>query len=77
MALNTTPTKKANIVAWKREGRSHDYIRAHLTGHHGISDRQIIRIWRKYDEKENYYDVGHKTGRLPKMDERDTRFVVR
>jgi hypothetical protein len=68
MAPNTTPTKKAKIVAWKSEGRSHDYIRAHLTSRHEISDHQIIRISRKYGEKENYYDVGHKTGWLPKMD---------
>jgi hypothetical protein len=77
MAPNTTPTKKVKIVAWKREGRSHDYIRMHLTGRHEISDRQIIRISRRYGEKENYYDVGHKTGRPPKMDKRETRFAVR
>jgi hypothetical protein len=76
MASNTTPTKKAKIVAWKREGQSHDYIQAHLTSRHKISDCQIIRISRKYGEKENCYNVGHKNGRPPKMDEQDTQFAV-
>jgi aromatic ring-cleaving dioxygenase len=66
--LVLTPTKKAKIVRWKRKGWSHDYIRAHLTGHHELSDHQITRIWKRYSEKENYYDVGHKFGRPPKMD---------
>jgi hypothetical protein len=77
MAPNTTPTKKAKIIVWKREGRSHDWIREHLTGRNTISDRQINRIWNRYHEKENYYDVGQKSGRPHKMTERDTRSAAR
>jgi hypothetical protein len=77
MAPNTTPTKKAKIMTWKREGRSHQWIREHLTGRNEISDRQIIRIFNRYNEKENYYDVGHKTGRPHKMNERETRNAAR
>ncbi|KAJ7679860.1 hypothetical protein B0H17DRAFT_884495, partial [Mycena rosella] len=74
---DTTPTKKARIVAWKREGKSHDWIREHLTGRHDISDRQIIRIFKRYGEEENYYDVGHRSGRPRKLGEQETRVAAR
>jgi len=48
----------------KMAGFSNNEIRAALTGRHDLSNRQILRIFKKYGEKENYYDVGHSTGHL-------------
>ena len=77
MAPNTTPTKRAKICTMWAAGYSHDEIRAALTGRHDISDRQILRIVRRYGEKENYYDVGHSTGRPRKLTPRDIRRACR
>jgi hypothetical protein len=48
-------------------GYSNDEIRAALIGRHDLSDRQISRIVKRYGEKENYYEVGHSTGRPRKL----------
>ncbi|CAK5267780.1 unnamed protein product [Mycena citricolor] len=77
MAPNLSPTKKAKIVEWTRDGRSHKWIREHLTGRHDISDSTIYWIQRDYSEKENYYDVGHSPGRPRKLQARDMRKAVR
>jgi hypothetical protein len=77
MAPNTTPTKRAIICTMKKAGSSHDDIRAALTGRHDISNRQINRIFAHYGEKENYYDVGHSTGRPHKLSPRDVRVALR
>ena len=77
MAPNTTPTKRAIICTMKKAGSSHDNIQAALTGRHNISDCQINQIFARYGEKENYYDVGHSTGRPHKLTPRDVRVALR
>lgn len=77
MAPNTTPTKRAKICTMRAAGYSNEEIRSALTGHHDLSDRQINRIVKRYGEKENYYDIGHSTGRPRKLTPGDTRLALR
>jgi len=77
MAPNTTPTKRAKICTMRAAGYSNDEIRAALTGHHDLSNRQIYRIVRRYAEKENYYEVTPRPGRPHKLTPRDTRVALR
>jgi len=77
MAPNTTPTKKAIICTMKKAGFSHDEIRDALPDRHDISNRQINRIFARYGDKENYYSVGHSSGRPRKLTPRDTRVALR
>ena len=77
MAPNTTPTKKAIICTMKKAGFSHDEIRAALPDRHNITKRQINRIFVRYGDKENYYSVGHSSGRPRKLTPRDTRVALR
>jgi hypothetical protein len=67
MAPNTTPTKRAKVCTMRAAGYSNDEIRAALIGRHDLSDCQISRIVKRYGEKENYYEVGHSTGRPRKL----------
>jgi len=67
MAPYTTSAQKAVICTMRKAGYSNDEIRAALTGRHEITNRQILRIFKQYGEKENYEDVGHSTGRPHKM----------
>jgi len=59
MAPNTTPTKCAKIFTMKAAGFSNNEIQAALTGCHDLSDCQILWIFNRYREGENYYKVGH------------------
>src|SRR5687767_2912630 len=77
MAPWTTPTKKAKTITMKKAGRTNNEIKKALTGHNNISTSTINRIYKKYANKENYYDVGHPTGRPKKLTERDGRYTVR
>ncbi|KAJ7022198.1 hypothetical protein C8F04DRAFT_1311561, partial [Mycena alexandri] len=77
MARQTSPSGKTKIVEWGKARKSHNWIREHLKGHNNISDRQILRIQKRYTEKENYYDVGKSTGRPHKLEPRDTRKALR
>jgi hypothetical protein len=61
----------------KAAGFSNKAIRAALTGRHDLSDRQILRIVKKYGEKEDYYEIGHSTGRPRKLTSRDIRVACR
>jgi len=76
MAPNTTPTKRTKICTMRAAGYSNDEIRAALTGRHGLSDRQIYQIVRRYAEKENYYEVTPRPGRPHKLTPRDTRVAL-
>ncbi|CAK5263733.1 unnamed protein product [Mycena citricolor] len=71
-----TPTKCDWIVQWRKEGKTHNWIREHLTSRHNISDSQIYQIERDYTEKENYYDKGHCSGCPAKLRPRDVRNAV-
>jgi hypothetical protein len=77
MTPNMTPTKKAKIVTWKRERHSYQWICKHVTGWNEISDHQIIQIFNRYNEKENYCDVEHKTGHPHKMNKREMHNAAR
>ena len=77
MAPNTTPTKRTKICTMRAAGYSNDEIQSALIGRHDLSDRQINRIVKRYGEKENYYEVGHSTGRPHKLTPRDTRIACR
>jgi DDE superfamily endonuclease len=77
MAPNTTPTKRAKIVTMKKAGSTNDEIRAALVGRHDLSNKQIGRIYKKYKDKENYYDFGKKSGRPHKLSARDARAALR
>ncbi|KAH6874112.1 hypothetical protein BKA70DRAFT_1129330, partial [Coprinopsis sp. MPI-PUGE-AT-0042] len=76
MAPNTTPIEKAKIYTMKHAGYSNKEIQAALPGRHNFSDRQIKQIFNRFGEKENYYDVGHSTGRPRKLTEQDGRAAV-
>jgi hypothetical protein len=56
---------------------THNDIQAALVNRHDITDRQIICIFQKYADKENYNEVGHSTGCLHKLTPRDTRVALR
>lgn len=77
MAPWTSPVTKSKICTLKYLGFTHNEIRAALPNHNKISDRQINRIFNRYAEKENYYDVGKSTGRPRKLDDRDLRVALR
>lgn len=77
MAPITTPTKRAKICTMWAAGYTHNEIRDALTGRHDLSDRQILWIVKRYAEKENYYNVGHSTGRPRKLTPRDLRVACR
>lgn len=77
MPPHTTPTKKAKICTMKKAGYTNDEIRASLNGCHDITDRSINRIFKRYGEKENYYDVGQHSGRPKKLTDRDGRAALR
>ena len=76
MAPKTTPTKKAIICTMKKAGASHNDIRAALTGRHDLTDRSINRIFKRYAESEDYYNVGKSTGRPRKLMAEDSRLSV-
>ncbi len=77
MAPNTTPTKRAKVCVMRAAGYSNDEIRAALIDRHDLSNRQICRIVKRYGEKENYYEVGHSTGRPRKLTPREMRIACR
>jgi len=77
MSPQTTAAEKAIICTLKKRGISHDDIRATLKNHHDITDRQIIRIFQRYGDKENYDEVGHSAGRPHKLTPRDARVALR
>jgi len=77
MAPTTTAAEKAVICTMKKSGCSHDEIRAALLHHHSLSNRQINRIFKRYAGKENYDEVGHSTGRPPKLTPRARRVALR
>lgn len=77
MTPNTTAAERAVICTLKRTGHTHSEIRDALPNHHDISDRQIIRIFQCYGDKENYDEVGHSTGRPRKLSDRDMRQALR
>ena len=47
----------------KKVGCSNDQICDALLDHHNPSNCQISWIFKRYGDKENYYSVGHKSGR--------------
>lgn len=73
MAPYTSPTKKARIVAWRNAGFTNGQIQEKIP----LSKRQIGRIYAKYAEKENFYEVEPKSGRPPKLSDRDVRVATR
>jgi len=77
MAPYTTAVEKAIICTMRKLGSSHDAIRAALTNHHNLTDRQINRIFTRYGDKENYDELGHKIGRPHKFTPHDRRVALR
>ncbi|KAJ7837452.1 hypothetical protein B0H13DRAFT_1458876, partial [Mycena leptocephala] len=73
----TSPTTKCRIVEMKKAGKKTRDIQKTLSGHRKLTTRTIDRIWDRYGEKESYYDVGHRTGRPRKMDDRDRHIAKR
>ena len=67
MSPYTTAVEKAIICTMKKLGSSHDDICAALADRHNITDWQILRIFRRYADKENYNEVGHSTGHPHKL----------
>lgn len=73
MAPYSSPTKKARVVALRNKGFTNAEIQEEIP----LSKRQLGRIYEKYREKENFYNVGPKSGRPRKLNPRDVRAATR
>lgn len=73
MPSPTTPTKRARIDAWKREGHTNKWIAEQLH----IDPSTVSRLYRKHAVKRDLYNIGHSSGRKCKLTRRDRKFGAR
>jgi len=72
MAPYTTPTKKARIIEMKVHGDSNRQIATKF----GIDQSTVGRIWRRYQEDQDFYSIGTKMGRPAKLTDKDAKFAA-
>ncbi|RXW12442.1 hypothetical protein EST38_g13411 [Candolleomyces aberdarensis] len=77
MAPHLTPTKRAKICMMKKAGYPNASIKAALIGRTDVTNRTIQRVYNRYGEKENFYDVAPKSGRPRKLTAHDARVAIR
>jgi len=71
MPPNTTTEQCAIICILKNLGYTNNEIRANLSNWHDITNHAINYIFKRYADRENYNEIGHSTGHLRKLSERD------